>query len=290
MTDGQLLNLFATRRDHKAFRDLVVRHGPSVLRVCRSVLRDPHASEDAFQATFLVLVRRAPMVQDPELVGNWLRGVAYRVALQLKRRSNRNRESGSQGVEMIPSESPRHELLCELEEALYEELARLPEAYRAPLTLCYLDGLTHEEAAGRLEWPLGTLKVRLVRGRRILKERLDRRGLSLGVIAMLLWLWPRRTAAVPPPLVEATVEAMALDTSRGSAPPTFRFGRVSSLADALVPSGGSPSRFWGLWAVVLLAVLTTGGAALARQWRPVAAEFPLALPDNLMNVLNVDCH
>ncbi len=181
VTDRQLLDEFVRDQDAGAFRILVGRHGTAVHRVCRGVLRDADEAEDAFQATFLVLVRKAPAIRDPETLGAWLRGVAYRVAVRARRRAARRR-----AIEKTRAEMSRHEpglipaeATSELRKVVREELERLPDPYRQPIALCYLDGLTHQEAARRLDWPVGTVKVRLVRARRLLRERLDRRGVGL---------------------------------------------------------------------------------------------------------------
>ena len=178
-SDGELLDCFVKQRDSVAFRNLVVRHGPSVLRVCRGVLRDPHEADDAFQVTFLVLFRKAPSIQDPESLGGWLRGVAYRTAVGSRRHAARRRVIERTLADMPTGENSRPELAPELRQMIREELDRLPDFYRQPLTLCYLEGLTHQEAAIRLGWPVGTVKVRLVRGRRLMRERLGRHGAVL---------------------------------------------------------------------------------------------------------------
>ena len=165
-SNSELLDCFVRERDSAAFRNLVLRHGPAVLQVCRGVLQDPHEAEDAFQATFLVLVRKAPSIQDPEALGGWLRGVAYRMAVRLRFGAARRRVIERTMADMSSGEHSVPEMAPELRQTIREELDRLPESYRQPLTLCYLEGLTHQEAANRLGWPVGTVKARLVRGRR----------------------------------------------------------------------------------------------------------------------------
>ena len=144
---GQLLERFAADRDEAAFEALVTRHGPMVLGTCRRMLADPHDVEDAFQATFLVLARKAGSIRDGDRLGPWLHGVARRVAPGPgpwpRRRNARERPGGEE-----PAVEPPDALeAVEVRAALDEELARLPEKYRAPLVLCYLEGLTHDEAA-----------------------------------------------------------------------------------------------------------------------------------------------
>ncbi len=203
-TDRQLLDHFVHGQDAGAFQSLVLRHGAAVNRVCRGVLNDPHEAEDVFQATFLVLARRAPDIRDPDALEGWLRGVARRIALRARRRAARRSETEKTRAEMSrerPVYSPADGTF-DLREIVGSELNRLPDDYRRPIVLCYLDGLTHQEAARRLQWPLGTVKIRLTRGRQMLKERLDRRGVALG--AGLLTLLPKGQAApaVSPALVD----------------------------------------------------------------------------------------
>src|SRR5262249_2852298 len=150
-------------------------------------LRHAHDAEDAFQATFLVLVRRAPSLQRPELLGNWLYGVAYRVARKLRAEIARRSERQSEVAAMSPADPLLDVTVRELRALLDEELQQLPEKYRAPLVLCYLEGLTNEEASRRLGWPIGSMSYRLARGREMLRSRLQRRhsgtpGMLLGTL------------------------------------------------------------------------------------------------------------
>ncbi len=185
--DAQLLERFGGG-DHDAFSALVRRHGPMVLAVCRRLLPEPHDAEDAFQATFLVLVRKASDVGRPERLGNWLYGVAYHVALKARRRDSRRRSQ--KPLTDVPVEGGIADLVWrELRPVIDEELSRLPEKYRTPVVLCYLEGVSKRAAARRLGWPEGTLSVRLHRAREILRRRLTRRGLALsaGVVAVALY-------------------------------------------------------------------------------------------------------
>ena len=205
MDEGQLLERFAARRDEVAFEAMVARHGPMVLGVCRQVLRDPNDVEDAFQATFLVLVRKAGSLRRRDLLGNWLYGVAYRVALRARASSARRR-----AIEAQASRSEVESSNGESRPWLYEEIARLPEKYRIPIVLCYLEGQTHEEAAEHLRWPVGTVKGRLARARDLLRIRLTRRGLSLPAVALIAELTRDASAAVPLPLIHTTTKAAIL--------------------------------------------------------------------------------
>ena len=207
LTEGQLLDRFVTRRDEAAFEALVSRHGPMVLGVCRRLLRDPNDVDDAFQATFLVLVRKAGSLRRRDLLGNWLYGVAYRVAV--RSRAVASRRAATETASAVAA-SPAREPAAPMPE-LYEELQRLPERYRVAVVLCYLEGLTHEEAASRLGWPVGTVKGRLSRARELLRLRLTRRGLTLATASAVPSLLAiDAVTAVPAALVEPTLKAAAL--------------------------------------------------------------------------------
>lgn len=207
-TDRELLDQFVATRDERAFETLVQRYGPMVLAVCRQMLFEPADAEDAFQATFLVLVRRAASIRRGELLGNWLYGVAYRVAVRLRATTARRHFHERQGVEMSALDSAEDPQTSGLHPVLHEELNRLPDQYRVPIVLCYLQGKTHEEAARELCWPLGTVKTRLSRGRERLRARLTSRGVTLSAAALTVLLVPQAaSASVPAALVDSTVKA-----------------------------------------------------------------------------------
>src|SRR5947209_5026354 len=169
-SDGRLLESFAHRGDQAAFEALVRRHGPMVLGVCRRVLGDVHAAEDALQATFLVLVRKAASIAKRELLGNWLYGVAYRTALKAKTAAARRRAKERQ-VRPMPNPGNEEEVWRELQPLLDQELSRLPDKYRIPVVLCDLQGKSRQEAARQLGCPEGTVSSRLARARVMLAKR-----------------------------------------------------------------------------------------------------------------------
>jgi RNA polymerase sigma factor (sigma-70 family) len=174
-TDGRLLKRFASQQDQAAFAALVRRHGPMVLAVCRRVLGNAHDADDAFQATFLVLVRKAGAIARPELLANWLYGVAYRVAVKARANAAR-RSKHEQRAPVKACVDPVAEATGrEVHAVLDAELRHLPEQYRAPLVLCYLEGKTNAEAACMLGWPTGSISGRLARARELLRMRLVRR-------------------------------------------------------------------------------------------------------------------
>jgi RNA polymerase sigma factor (sigma-70 family) len=183
LTDGELLERFRASNGEAAelaFAALVERHGPMVLRVCQSVLFEPHDAQDAFQATFLVLVRKAGSIRNRDSLASWLHGVAHRIAAcasAATARRRRHERRAAARVTTFVDDGDRDELAP----MLHEELDRLAEKYRAPIILCHLEGLTHEQTAQRLCWPVGTVRSRLARGREQLRGRLMRRGLALSV-------------------------------------------------------------------------------------------------------------
>src|SRR5262245_6419762 len=212
VSDGQLLERFSGSGEEAAFEALVRRHGPMVLGVCRRVLRDGHATEDAFQATFLVLLRRAGALDRRRSLAGWLYTVAYHVALRARTDAARRRRK-EESVTASVSTDPQADLFRrELQPVLDEELDRLPEHCRAPIVLCYLEGRTNEEAGRLLGWPVGTVKSRLARARDLLRTRLTRRGVTLSVGLFTATLAP--VAALPAALTRNTVQAV-LRTAAG---------------------------------------------------------------------------
>ena len=208
LTDVQLLDRFLAdggASGEAAFTALVKRHGSMVLRVCRGELHNLHAAEDAFQATFLILARQARSIREAGSLASWLYGVARRVARRARTDATRRAARERRGGRMIEDLARHAPEPPDLVPEVQEEVDRLPEKYRSPIVLCYLEGLTHEEAAFQLRVPVGTVKTRLSRGRERLRGRLIRRGLAPALIASALAA-PTR-AAVPVPLVDITVKA-----------------------------------------------------------------------------------
>jgi RNA polymerase sigma factor (sigma-70 family) len=222
-SDRELLRRFALHREEAAFAALVRRHGPMVLSVCRRILHRPEDAEDAFQATFLVLFRRAGTHGWREFVGGWLHRVATRIALRLRADAARRSAQAPRAEEGRNADPLEQVTARELLAAFDEELAHLPERYRMPLVLCCLEGKTQEETAGQLACSLSTLRRRLEQGRRLLHGRLTRRGLELPAVLGAVLLTREASAVVPAPL------RLALEqTLNGSAPV-----RVAALADGI---------------------------------------------------------
>jgi RNA polymerase sigma factor (sigma-70 family) len=205
LTDGELLERFLARRDEsgeRAFEALVTRHGPMVLRVCRNLLDDPTDVHDAFQAVFLVLARRAGSIRQSGSVGGWLHGVAARLAARARGSAIRRRVRDRRTIEAAEinaavatdaSAEPSIER-CDGGAIVHQEVNRLPEKFRAPIVLCYLEGMTHDEAAAQLRWPVGTVRSRLARARHTLRTRLTRRGMTA---TGALWPFPAGLASDP---------------------------------------------------------------------------------------------
>jgi RNA polymerase sigma factor (sigma-70 family) len=214
--DADLLERFLTGRDEAAFELLVWRHGPLVLGVCRRVLGDPHDAEDAFQATFFALAQKASTIDQRDSLSAWLYKVAYRIALRARaQRARRNGAEQPLGEHPVaqPGTDPADEVAWrDLAPVLDREVTRLPEKYRLPFILCYFEGKTNEAAAAQLGCPRGTVLSRLARARERLRERLGRRGLTLGVgpFALLLVQHARALAEVSPVLVNAAVQLAIL--------------------------------------------------------------------------------
>lgn len=270
LADGQLLERFQARREdeagERAFAALVDRHGPMVLRVCRDALRDPHDAQDAFQATFLVLARKAASIRRRDALGPWLHGVALRVASASRASAARRRRHERRAAEL----SPRLFLAEERPEpsaALHEEIGRLPERYRAPLVLCYLEGRTCEEAARLLGWPVGTVKSRLSRARDRLRARLDRRGPSASAIL------PGASPVfqeVPPAWASASVSA-AMSVAAGRA---MTAGGVPATVVALAEGVCRAMTIANVWKIAPALVVVAAGAAVLAQQGPGALNHP----------------
>ncbi len=262
LPDCALLERFLSRRDEAAFEALVRRHGPMVLGVCRRQLPHPQDAEDAFQATFLVLVRKAAGIARRELLGNWLYGVAFQTARAARAAADRRRAKEAKAMPRQPAAGPDER--PEWGPVLDEELSRLPDKYRLPVLLCHLQGQSRQEAARALGLAEGTLSSRLARARTLLGRRLARRGLALSGGALAAALGTESTAApLPPALVVSTVQAgtQALAGAAISA-------SVATLAEKVVKAMWLSKLTLTFVAVLAGGVLALGvGAFASRQIR-----------------------
>jgi RNA polymerase sigma factor (sigma-70 family) len=236
LTDAQLLDAFILNAEEAAFEALVRRHAPMVWGVCLRVLGHSHDAEDAFQATFLVLLRKAESIWPRAMVGNWLYGVAYRTALKAKGAAAKRKAREKQVDEMPAKEVHDEKVWSDLKPLLDRELNRLADKYRVPVVLCDLEGKSQREAARQLGWPEGTLSSRLAAGRRMLARRLNRRGVSLSRGAVPLWLSQIPAEPVPPPLVATTIDAGMLAAAGHATASTGVSAAAAGLADAVIKS------------------------------------------------------
>lgn len=269
-SDGELLQRFAIRHDEQAFAILVERHGPMVLATCRRILDQDQDAEDAFQATFLVLARKAWSIQRQQSLASWLYKVAYRIALRSRaaKAQQRRREAHFRQNQVAdPPGQPSHDLRPLVD----EEVQLLPEKYRTPVVLCYWQGRTSAEAAEMLRCPPGTIKVRLVRAREILRKRLLRRGIGVSVGVLLSPMANQAQAAVPVPLIGQTVSScIAAGTRAGRSP------QVHLLVNGLLRAMG-----WAklkLAGALLLTVALLACTNYLSQQSRAAAPRPVSVP------------
>jgi len=257
-TDRALLARFAASREQAAFALLIQRHAAMVLSVCRRVLHNDHDAEEAFQAAFLVLATKAGAIGWHESVAAWLHAVAFRVASNLRagaaRRQHHERQSTPMhAVDPLPDVETR-----DLRRVLDDELSHLPEKYRAPLVLCYLEGKTNEEAAVQLGWTKGTVSGRLAKARDLLRDRLVRRGLTLSAAALPVVLTETKAPASAA-LLHATIQAAAL----GSIHQALAVGAVSrsvaSLAEGVLQNMFLTKLKWITASLLLVLVGTSAG-------------------------------
>jgi RNA polymerase sigma factor (sigma-70 family) len=274
-TDGQLLKDYLGRRDEAALAALVLRHGPMVWGVCRRVLGNYHDAEDAFQATFLVLVRRAASIASLELVANWLYGVAHQTALKARATVHKRKAREKQVADMPEPAVVEEELWNDLQPLLDQELSRLPEIARVVLVLCDLQGKTRKEAAQHLGLAEGTVASRLARARLMLAKRLAQRGITLsGAALAAVLLHNVASAGVPDAVMVSAIRAASLfaagqSTAAGAASP-----KVAALAEGVLKAM-MISKLKAVVAVLLaLGFLVTGASVLTHR---TAAE-PSATP------------
>ncbi|MBY0526772.1 MAG: sigma-70 family RNA polymerase sigma factor [Gemmataceae bacterium] len=275
VTDGQLLERFVNLHEQSAFEALLQRHGAMVHGVCRRILNDAHDVDDAFQAIFLILVRKGGSIGRKDSIGSWLYRVAFHVALRAKARADRRRSQERQVEDMASASDSSETNWSDLRPVLDEELNRLPEKYRAPMVLCYLEGKTQEEAAAHLRWPAGTVRGRLARARDLLRERLTRRGLALSAVSLSALLEANAMAAVPVPLFDITLKSAAAVVA----------GKASGLSApvAALVEGGLNKMFLTklkIAAAVLLCVgVSVGAMALTRNQTALADKQPVKADD-----------
>jgi RNA polymerase sigma factor (sigma-70 family) len=275
LSDGQLLERFATDPDEAAelaFSALVERHGPLVWRVCLAILRDEHEAEDAFQATFLVLVRKARSLWVRDSLGHWLHQVACRTACCLRARVLRRRKLDRRHSDRAPTGSIDAQIPpdADRDAAIHEELNRLPAKYRLPVVLCDLEGHTHQQAARSLGWPIGTVKSRQARGRSLLRDRLTRRGMGLAIAGALI-------ESLSHPAVAEITQAIARRTVNAAMRQAGRLlaGAAVSTSVLTLTQGVLRAMLWIKirWlAIATLAIGISSGGAIVAMRGPLRPE------------------
>ena len=261
LTDADLWERFVRERDEAAFETLVRKHGPMVLGVCRRISRHRQDAEDAFQATFLVLVRKAASLRSPQTLANWLHGVARRTALDARNLAAKRRAKEAAVLpRIVTPDDPRDDLRTVLD----QELERLAEKYRIAVVLCDLEGKTRKEAAQQLGWAEGTVASRLGRGRSLLARRLARRGFAGALVAAAL-ADGAAPAGVPSALVVSTVTAAGFSAGRAAAAQGVLSGTVAALTEGVLKSM-LLTRFKNAIAVFLVIGMATLGTGALMSW------------------------
>jgi RNA polymerase sigma factor (sigma-70 family) len=273
--DDALLERFAGQREHEAFAALVQRHGPMVLGVCRRVLQHEQDAEDAFQAVFCVLARKAKAIHWSSAVGGWLHAVAFRIARKAKTLQVRRRMRESQLPDVPAPDNPPEWVWRDLGPILDEEVNRLPKRFRQPFVLCALEGKSNQEAAAELHCPVGTVSSRLTRARERLRARLTRRGLALSTGTFAAALASQTSAAVLP----AGLTQVAVRTSLGYLAGLEVVERVAQLATSFLKAQALTRwmKVAGLLATVGLVVIAVLFVTLGRKAKPDMAR--AAKPD-----------
>jgi RNA polymerase sigma factor (sigma-70 family) len=263
LTDEQLLEDYISRRDEAALAALVRRHGPMVWGVCRRVLRNYHDAEDAFQATFLVLVRKVASIGSRHLLANWLYGVAHQTALNARATAARRGARERQVREMPESELIQQDRWHDLQPLVDQELSCLHDKYRIPIVLCDLEGKTRKEAAQQLGCPEGTVAGRLARARGMLAKRLARHGVVLsggGVVALLSQ--NVASAGVPTSVVSATIKAATVFAAGQAAATGVISVKVAALTEGVLRTMLLNKLRSVLVALVLVVTVLAGGGGI----------------------------
>jgi RNA polymerase sigma factor (sigma-70 family) len=278
-SDHQLLSRFVESGDEAAFAIIMDRHGPMLYGVCRRFLGDSHLADDVLQATFLLLSRRCGSIRKSNSLGSWLYRVAHRLARQAQRadaaRSRRERLAVDNRT-LAPPSDPGWDELCLV---LDEELRRLPERYRIPLLLCYLEGRTQDEAARQLDWSVRTLRRRLERARNLLKARMVRRGATLGAGLFAGFLAPSSASAVLPPELRQSILNISTGNAKSSVPSAAVMQMVNAATRAAIVTKIA------IWSAVALALVSAAAVGAGQLVRPASdVEQPIAIHQPPQNV------
>ncbi len=287
LSEWQLLARYIEHRDELAFAALVAKHGPMVMGTCRRMLSGGADADDAFQATFLVLVRRARSLGPRDAIGPWLHGVAARVSMRARAQAARRRrvEPSLSELNVFPAAT---EPDAELAAIVDQEVNGLPAKYRSPIVLCYLQGLTHEEAARQLEWPVGSVKGRLARARELLRGRLRRRGIAPAAALVSSSIAGEASAALERTIFDQTV-SNCMRVTLGQASVDAVSISIASLVKGALSAMIIQKVKWAGLAALVAGVTLTGAAVMARQGgssappRPKTPARNKSLVDNRLN-------
>jgi RNA polymerase sigma-70 factor (ECF subfamily) len=265
--DSTLIQQFVAERSENAFATIIHRHGPLVLRACRQVLDNQEDAEDAFQATFIVLARKAASIRKRVSLAAWLHRVAVNISWSAKASTARRRSQERQAdhmSELKPAANRNVDdqaAFCELQPIIHEEVDRLPEKYRVPVVLCYLEGKTHYDAARQLDWPLGTVKGRLARARGLLRTRLARRGVVLSAAGLAAALTENgAVAGIPPALFASSLHAAVAFATGGSIVAGTASAQAVTLAKGALQTMFATRLLYGLALLCVIGMMGFGAA------------------------------
>jgi RNA polymerase sigma factor (sigma-70 family) len=275
LSDGQLLDRYLENRDETAFAALVRRHGAMVWSVCRRIVGHTDDAEDAFQAAFLILVRKAFAVKPREAVGNWLYGVACHTAMKARAASARVHAKEKQVATMPEPGKDRSDDREELQKLLDQELSALPDKYRLPVVLCDLTGRTRKDVAAQLKIPEGTLSSRLATAHQMLAKRLARHGLVVSGGSLAALLVPNATSAgVPTSVVASTILAATLVAASKGAVAGVVSTKVAALTDGVMKAMLLSKLKVAIAPILLLGLVAAGGTFLSDHMQPALSQSP----------------
>jgi RNA polymerase sigma factor (sigma-70 family) len=262
LSDGKLLHLYSSQHNHEAFAVLLRRHERLVWNVCRCALRHHQDAEDAFQAVFVVLARKAASICKQDSLASWLHGVAYRTALRARRDATRRQARDRRAKAMVYEQPISEKAWNDLQAALTAEVERLPAKFKAPFVLCHLEGKSMAEAAQQLGWKVGTVSGRLTQARKLLEKGLARQGVALATVLAAGALAPSAASAVPVAVAEASAKAASL-IAAGQGPTGAISTKAAVLAQGVLSAMRAAKIKFGVVMVLALGAAMLGGGTLA---------------------------
>jgi RNA polymerase sigma factor (sigma-70 family) len=275
LSDSQLLDLYLEERDDAAFAALVRRHGPMVWGVCQRIIGHTNDAEDAFQAAFLILVRKAAAIKPREAVGNWLYGVAYHASLKARTAARRVRAKEKQVTSMPEPAQDRRDEREELQKLLDQELNALPDKYRLPVVLCDLEGRPRKEVAAQLKIPEGTLSSRLATAHQMLAKRLARHGLAVSGASLTgLLAQTAASAGVPAAVISSTIQTATLVAASNGAVVGVASTKVAALTEGVMKAMLLSKLKIATAAVLLLSLIAGAGVFIGGSTQPAVSQAP----------------